>query len=84
MGLERQYDVDVADVTEFLYSDEAGLPENKPQWQLSPYYSQQNDLQAVRSAIILDAEDGKLSSYGMMAKPRRSAPARCHEGLQCR
>ena len=28
-----------------------------------PYYSQKNDLQAVRSAIISDAEDGKLSSY---------------------
>jgi hypothetical protein len=34
----------------------------------TPYYSQQKSLQAVRSAIILDSADGKLSSYGMMAK----------------
>ena len=69
VGLEKQYDVDVADVTRFLYSTEGeAFLKESINGNYHPYYSQQNDLQAVRSAIILDAEDGKLSSYGMMAK----------------
>ena len=69
MGLEKQYDVDVADVTRFLYSTEGeAFLKESINGNYHPYYSQQNDLQAVRSAIILDAEDGRLSSYGMMAK----------------
>ena len=37
VGLEKQYDVDVADVTRFLYSTEGrGLPQGKHQRQLSP------------------------------------------------
>ena len=69
VGLERQYEVDVVAVSNFLYSDqgEAFLRESLNN-NYHPYYSQTNDVQAVRSAIILDAEDGKLSSYGMMAK----------------
>ena len=69
VGLEKQYDVDVVAVTNFLYSDqgETFLKESLNS-NYHPYYSQTNDLQAVRSAIILDAEDGQLSSYGMMAK----------------
>ena len=69
VGLERQYEVDVVAVSNFLYSDqgEAFLRESLNN-NYHPYYSQANDVQAVRSAIILDAEDGKLSSYGMMAK----------------
>jgi Alpha/beta hydrolase of unknown function (DUF1400) len=68
-GLTKQYDVDVAAVARFLYSDkgEAFLSESIRQNNYTPYYSQQNSLQAVRSAIILDSADGKLSSYGMMA-----------------
>ena len=69
VGLERQYEVDVVAVSNFLYSDqgEAFLRESLNN-NYHPYYSQANDVQAVRSAIILDAEDGQLSSYGMMAK----------------
>ena len=69
-GLNKEYDVDVAAVSRFLYSDkgEAFLSESIRQNNYTPYYSQQNSLQAVRSAIILDSADGKLSSYGMMAK----------------
>ena len=69
VGLEKQYDVDVVAVTNFLYSvqGETFLKESLNS-NYHPYYSQTNDLQAVRSAIILDAEDGQLSSYGMMAK----------------
>jgi len=69
-GLTKEYDVDVAAVARFLYSDkgEAFLTESIRQSNYTPYYSQQNSLQAVRSAIILDSADGKLSSYGMIAK----------------
>jgi hypothetical protein len=69
-GLTKEYDVDVAAVARFLYSDkgEAFLSESIQQNNYTPYYSQQHSLQAVRSAIILDSADGKLSSYGMMSK----------------
>jgi hypothetical protein len=69
-GLTKEYDVDVAAVARFLYSEkgEAFLSESIRQNNYTPYYSQQNSLQAVRSAIILDSADGKLSSYGMMSK----------------
>jgi len=68
-GLTKEYDVDVAAVTRFLYSEkgEAFLSQSIRDNNYTPYYSQQNSLQAVRSAIILDSADGKLSSYGMMA-----------------
>jgi len=69
-GLSKEYNVDVAAVARFLYSEkgEAFLSESIRQNNYTPYYSQQNSLQAVRSAIILDSADGKLSSYGMMSK----------------
>jgi hypothetical protein len=69
-GLQKQYDVDVVAVADFLYSQkgEQFLRDSIQQKSYTPYYSQQNSLQAVRSAIILDSADGKLSSYGMMAK----------------
>ena len=68
-GLQKEYDVDVAAVARFLYSEkgEAFLSESIQQDNYTPYYSQQHSLQAVRSAIILDSADGKLSSYGMMS-----------------
>jgi hypothetical protein len=69
-GLQQEYDVDVVAVTRFLYSEkgEEFLRESIKENNYTPYYSQDNSLQAVRSAIILDSADGKLSSYGMMAK----------------
>jgi hypothetical protein len=68
-GLQKEYDVDVAAVTRFLYSEkgEQFLSESIQNNNYTPYYSQANSLQAVRSAIILDSADGKLSSYGMMS-----------------
>ena len=68
-GLQQEYDVDVAAVANFLYSDEgiAFLKESIQENNYTPYYSQDKSLQSVRSAIILDSADGKLSSYGMMA-----------------
>ena len=67
-GLQQEYNVDVAAVARFLYSPkgEQFLKESIQESNYTPYYSQQNSLQAVRSAIILDSVDGKLSSYGMM------------------
>ena len=69
-GLQQEYDVDVVAVTRFLYSEkgEEFLRESIQESNYTPYYSQDNSLQAVRSAIILDSADGKLSSYGMMSK----------------
>ncbi|QCH15921.1 alpha/beta hydrolase [Synechococcus sp. CB0101] len=69
-GLQKQYEVDVVAVADFLYSSkgEQFLLNSIQQKNYTPYYSQQKSLQAVRSAIILDSADGKLSSYGMMAK----------------
>ena len=68
-GLQKEYDVDVAAVARFLYSEkgEQFLSESIQQNNYTPYYSQSHSLQAVRSAIILDSADGKLSSYGMMS-----------------
>ena len=69
VGLEKEYSVDVVAVADFLYSTEGEtFLKDSLNNNYHPYYSQKNDLQAVRSAIISDAEDGKLSSYGMMAK----------------
>ena len=67
-GLQQEYSVDVAAVARFLYSPkgEQFLKESIQENNYTPYYSQQNSLQAVRSAIILDSADGKLSSFGMM------------------
>ncbi|MFM7315299.1 MAG: alpha/beta hydrolase, partial [Cyanobium sp.] len=58
-GLTKEYAVDVAAVTRFLYSEkgEAFLTESIRDSNYTPYYSQQNSLQAVRSAIILDSAD---------------------------
>ena len=68
-GLQKEYDVDVTAVARFLYSEKGQqfLSESIQQNNYTPYYSQANSLQAVRSAIILDSADGKLSSYGMMS-----------------
>ena len=68
-GLSKNYSVDVVAVADFLYSDKGVqfLQDSIGQNNYTPYYSQQFALQAVRSAIILDSADGKLSSYGMMS-----------------
>jgi hypothetical protein len=60
-GLQKEYDVDVAAVARFLYSPQGVkfLSESIQQNNYTPYYSQQNSLQAVRGAIILDSADGK-------------------------
>lgn len=69
VALQKQYEVEVAAVTNYLYSPEgvAFLSEGIGGNNYTPYRSQINQVQAVRSAIIADAADGQLSGYGMMA-----------------
>lgn len=68
-ALQKRYAVDVAAVARFLYSPEGEtfLSEGIGGNSYTPYRSQANQVQAVRSAIIADAADGELSGYGMMA-----------------
>jgi hypothetical protein len=67
-ALSQTYSVDVVAVANFLYSAKGAqfLADSIGQNNYTPYYSQLNALQAVRSAIILDAVDGQLSGFGMM------------------
>jgi hypothetical protein len=67
-GLAQTYSVDVVAVADFLYSDKGVqfLVDSIGTNNYTPYYSQKNALQAVRSAIILDSVDGSLSGNGMM------------------
>ena len=83
-GLQKEYDVDVVAVANFLYSDQGVefLSESIQGSNYTPYYSQANSVQSVRSAIILDAADGKLSSYGMMANLPVDQRLQAHEGLR--
>lgn len=68
-ALQQQHSVDVAAVANYLYSPEgvAFIQEGLGGNNYTPYRSQANQVQAVRSAIIADAADGQLSGYGMMA-----------------
>jgi hypothetical protein len=68
-ALQQQHSVDVAAVANYLYSPEgvAFIQEGLGGNNYTPYRSQTNQVQAVRSAIIADSVDGQLSGYGMMA-----------------
>lgn len=68
-ALQQQHSVDVAAVANYLYSPEgvAFIQEGLGGNNYTPYRSQANQVQAVRSAIIADSADGQLSGYGMMA-----------------
>ncbi len=68
-ALQQQHSVDVAAVANYLYSPEgvAFIQEGLGGNNYTPYRSQTNQVQAVRSAIIADSADGQLSGYGMMA-----------------
>jgi hypothetical protein len=68
-ALLKQHAVDVTAVANYLYSAEgvAFLSDGIGGDSYTPYHSQANQVQAVRSAIIADAADGQLSGYGMMA-----------------
>ena len=66
-GLNKVYAVDLAGVTQFLYSDagEAFLQDQTRSY--VPYWRQKmTAAMALRAAIIADAKDGLLSSIGIM------------------
>lgn len=68
-ALQKQHNVDVVAVARYLYSPDgiAFLSEGIGGNNYTPYSSQRYQVEAVRSAIILDAADGQLSGFGMMA-----------------
>lgn len=68
-ALQKQHPVDVAALARYLYSPAgvAFLSEGIGGNNYTPYSSQRYQIEAVRSAIILDAADGQLSGYGMMS-----------------
>ena len=66
-GLNKVYAVDLAGVSQFLYSDagEAFLQDQTRSY--VPYWRQKTTAaMALRAAIIADAKDGLLSSIGIM------------------
>ena len=67
-GMTKMYDVDVVGVSRFLYSTD-GVKFLKDQTRsYFPYWKMKSTaVVALRSAIILDSADGKLSSAGIMA-----------------
>ena len=67
-GLSKTYEVDVVGVARFLYSED-GVKFLKDQTaSYFPYWKMTSTaVPALRSAIIADAADGKLSSAGIMA-----------------
>jgi hypothetical protein len=67
-GLTKTYDVDLVGVSRFLYSDEGVKFLKNATASYFPYWSMDTyAVQALRSAIIKDAEDGSISSAGIMA-----------------
>ncbi|MFQ6538668.1 MULTISPECIES: alpha/beta hydrolase [Aphanothece] len=67
-GMNKTYDVDLTGVTRFLYSDEGVKFLKNQSSSYFPYWSMNTyAVQALRSAIIMDARDGQISSAGIMA-----------------
>jgi hypothetical protein len=68
-ALQKQHAVDVVAIARYLYSPAgvAFLSEGIGGNNYTPYSSQRYQVEAVRSAIILDSADGQLSGYGMMS-----------------
>jgi len=66
-GLKKEYNVDVVGVSRFLYSKDGVKFLQDQTRSYFPYWGMKKTaVQALRSAIILDAADGKLSSAGIM------------------
>ena len=67
-GLTKNYNVDVIDVTRFLYSDD-GVDFLKNQTKsYFPYWKMTDTaVEGIRAAIIADSADGSISSQGIMA-----------------
>ena len=69
-GMTKTYDVDIVGVSRFLYSDD-GVKFLKDQTRsYFPYWKMKKTaVVALRSAIIADSVDGKLSSAGILGAP---------------
>jgi len=66
-GLSKQYKVNVVYVARFLYSKKGYLFLENQTRSYFPYWGMKKTaVQALRSAIVLDSVDGKLSSAGIM------------------
>ena len=70
-GLKKEYKVNVVYVTRFLYSKKGyKFLENQTKSYFPYWGMKKTAVQALRSAIILASEKGKLSSVGIMKKLR--------------
>ena len=67
-GMTKTYDVDVIDVTRFLYSDDGVVFLKNQTKSYFPYWKMTaTAVQGLRAAIIADSVDGSISSQGIMA-----------------
>ena len=67
-GMTKTYDVDVIDVTRFLYSDDGVVFLKNQTKSYFPYWKMTaTAVQGLRAAIIADSADGSISSQGIMA-----------------
>ena len=66
-GMTKSYDVDLVGVSRFLYSADGVAFLDDQTRSYFPYWQKKKTaVVALRSAIILDAEDGEISSAGIM------------------
>ena len=66
-GMTKSYDVDLVGVSRFLYSADGVAFLNDQTRSYFPYWQKKKTaVVALRSAIILDAADGEISSAGIM------------------
>ena len=66
-GMTKTYDVDLVGVSRFLYSKDGVAFLDDQTRSYFPYWQKKKTaVVALRSAIILDAADGKISSAGIM------------------
>ena len=67
-GMTKTYDVELIDVTRFLYSDDGVVFLKNQTKSYFPYWKMTDTaVQGLRAAIIADSADGSISSQGIMA-----------------
>ena len=67
-GMTKTYDVELIDVTRFLYSDDGVVFLKNQTKSYFPYWKMTDTaVQGLRAAIIADSVDGSISSQGIMA-----------------
>jgi hypothetical protein len=66
-GMTKSYEVDLVGVSRFLYSDDGVAFLQDQTTSYYPYWmKQETSVVALRSAIIMDAADGEISSAGIL------------------